>query len=57
MYSPVNPSFTIRKWGLMGSKVYRHVFVMENGPIFMLGAKTITVLAKQPCHSQTKMHR
>ena len=25
---PVNPSFTIQKWGLRGSKLYRHVFVM-----------------------------
>ena len=28
MYTPVNPSFTIWKWGLRGSKLYRHVFVM-----------------------------
>ena len=28
MYTPVNPSFTILKWGLRGSKLYRHVFVM-----------------------------
>ena len=28
MYTPVNPSFTIEKWGLRGSKLYRHVFVM-----------------------------
>ena len=28
MYTPVNPSFTIKKWGLMGSKLYRRVFVM-----------------------------
>ena len=28
MYTPVNPSFTIQKWGLSGSKYYRHVFVM-----------------------------
>ena len=30
MYSPVNPSFTIQKWGLRGSKLYRRVFVMTN---------------------------
>ena len=24
MYTPVNPSFTIEKWGLRGSKLYRH---------------------------------
>ena len=27
--TPVNPSFTI-KWGLRGSKLYRHVFVMKS---------------------------
>ena len=30
MFTPVNPSFTILKWGLRGSKLYSHVFVMEN---------------------------
>ena len=29
MYTPVNPSFTIQNWGLWGSKLYRHVFVMQ----------------------------
>ena len=29
MYIPVNPSFTIEKRGLRGSKLYRHVFVMS----------------------------
>ena len=34
MYTPVNPSFTIKKWGgggggLRGSKLYRRVFVMN----------------------------
>ena len=28
MYTPVNLSFTIQKWGLRGSKLYRYVFVM-----------------------------
>ena len=28
MYTPVNPSFSIWKWGLKGSKLYRYVFVM-----------------------------
>ena len=28
IYTPVNPSFTIYKWGLRGSKLYSHVFVM-----------------------------
>ena len=33
VYTPVNPSFTIQNWGLRGSKLYRHVFVMcsKNG--------------------------
>ena len=29
MFTPVNPSFTIQKRGLRGSKIYRHVFLME----------------------------
>ena len=29
MYTPVNPSFTIQKWDLRGSKLYRSVFVMR----------------------------
>ena len=28
IYTPVNPTFTIWKWGLRGSALYRHVFVM-----------------------------
>ena len=36
MCTPVNPSFTIQKWGLRGSKIYRHVFVM-----LMRTAKTL----------------
>ena len=28
MYTPVNPGFTIKKWGLRGLKLYRHVFLM-----------------------------
>ena len=28
MFTLVNPSFTIQKWGLRGSKLYRYVFVM-----------------------------
>ena len=28
MYTPANPSFTMLKWGLRGSKLYRYVFVM-----------------------------
>ena len=30
MYTPVNPSFTIYKWGLRGSKLHRRVFVMKS---------------------------
>ena len=29
IYTPVKPSFTIQKWGLRGSKLYRRVFVMQ----------------------------
>ena len=29
IHTPVNPSFTIWKWGLRGSTLYRHVFVMN----------------------------
>ena len=28
IYIPVNPSFTVSKWGLRGSTLYRHVVVM-----------------------------
>ena len=31
MYTPVNPGFIILKWGLRGSKLYRHVYVMSAG--------------------------
>ena len=31
MYTPINPSFTILKWGLKRSKLYRHVFVLKQG--------------------------
>ena len=40
MYTPVNPSFIIQKWGLWGSKLYRHVFVMQR--IWNLKAMTGT---------------
>ena len=36
MYTPVNPSFIIWKWGLWGSKLYRHVFVMSSVLIYFL---------------------
>ena len=43
MYFPVNPSFTIEKSGLRGSKLYRHVFVMRKsyreGEIDCTGSK------------------
>ena len=28
MYTPVNPRFTIYKWGVRGSSLHGHVFVM-----------------------------
>ena len=30
MYTPVNSSFTLLKWGLRGLKLYRYVFLMIN---------------------------
>ena len=30
MCTPVSPSFTIYKWGLVGSKLYKHVFVLDS---------------------------
>ena len=30
IYTPVNPSFTILKWGLRESTLYRHVFVITS---------------------------
>ena len=38
IYTPVNPSFTIWKWGLRGSTLYRHVFVMilQDGQIQLI---------------------
>ena len=28
MYTPVNPSFTMEKWGIRGSILYRYVYVI-----------------------------
>ena len=36
MYTPVNPNFTINKWGLNGTNLYRHVFVMRQKYINLL---------------------
>ena len=54
MYTPVNPSFTILKWGLRGSKLYRRVFVMllqmyiyEKGIWCILFAKNLQNSRKQ----------
>ena len=53
MYTPVNPSFTIYKWCLRGSKLYRHVFVMSlcwinivfsGDPVSMPGGNTVAWL-------------
>ena len=33
---PVHPSFTTQKWGLRGSKLYRHVFVMQDGNTYVI---------------------
>ena len=32
MYTPINPSFTIYKWGYKGSTLYRYVFVRSVDP-------------------------
>ena len=37
IYTPVNPSFTIWKWGLRGSKLYRHVFMMHLLNLYSMG--------------------
>ena len=47
MYTPVNPSFTIQKWGFRGSTLYRHVFVMtEHFDISWMFS-----LILNPCHA------
>ena len=33
MFTPVNPSFMYKKWGLRGLKLYRHVFLMVHSKI------------------------
>ena len=43
MYTPVNPGFTIYKWGLRGSKLYRHVFVMHSSIMMMLYITVVSV--------------
>ena len=40
MYTPVNPSFTIQKWGLRGSNLYRHVFVMTSQRVMKAARST-----------------
>ena len=41
MYTPVNPSFTIEKWGLRGTKLYRRVFVMLTTSIKVICSKSL----------------
>ena len=43
MYIPVNPSFTIQKWGVKGS-LYRHVFVVTTEGVGPRGHKTFSLL-------------
>ena len=40
MYTPVNPSFTVLKWGLRGSKLYRRVFAMY---VYQLAFNYVTI--------------
>ena len=56
MYTPVNPSFTRQKWGLRGSNLYKHVFVMGTlsdvaTPLFFENNQNIIVriLQKKYC--------
>ena len=52
MYTPVNPSFTILKWGLRGSKLYRHVFVMRSQTLENrsdVGRVEVAWIRKQSC--------
>ena len=51
MYTPVNPSFTIKKWGLRGSKLYRRVFVMKRR------RDEEQTMAKQKSHIYLPMHK
>ena len=46
MYSPVNASFTLLKWGLTGSKLYRYVFVMSS---WRLRRMCYVNASSQPC--------
>ena len=54
MFIPVNPSFTISKWGLRGSELYRYVFVMVRiGPPHAktcFGAYADSEAPDQPAH-------
>ena len=54
MYTPVNPSFTIKKWGLRGSTLYRHVFVMRSKEVE--GRLTITATMLLNGHASDMRH-
>ena len=41
MYTPVNPSFIILKWGVRGSTLFGHVSMMINKAIFTLSPRNI----------------
>ena len=41
MYTPVNPNFTIQKWGSGGSKLYRHVSVMDECSTYYSTLQTV----------------
>ena len=53
MYTPVNPSFTTQKWGLRGSNLYRHVFVMWGDNLHEI-SKTIFLKKKQKTKKKKK---
>ena len=53
MCTPVIPSFTIYKWGLMGPKLYKRVFVMTKYMYFVLRPGDAKSTAEIPYqHSQ-----
>ena len=54
MYTPVNPSFTIEKWGLRGSKLYRHVFVIRTN--IGMKAKRLSGTSKQKLSRTKRQH-
>ena len=63
MYTPVNPSFTIWKWGLRRSNLYRYVFVMGTALNYKIHIRSVAPIwpkyiverAKNPSFYQQQM--